>query len=384
MRYASRVRTLIAVVLSLVPIMGHARCPSSVTGAFLEPGRYGVGVRTLPLVDQSRPTPAHGNVAEQPSRVLTTEVWYPTTGGSGAPVRDADAAKGRFPLILSSHGYGDIRTGEAYVAEALASRGYVVAAPDFPLTNLMSAPRDPVDVVNQPGDVRFVADQVLSLAKSKGSWLAGRIDRRRIGASGLSYGGLTTLLVTFHPTMRDRRIRAAAALAPAACALGPSFYRAARPPLLLMQGTEDLLVPLPSNAGRAYADARSPRELVALANASHTAFSGLISAPSTVNYDHAIGCAFVETEFAANFARLQTIADPANGIDPSGCALPCQGPVPSDVPMQAARQHDLTQATVVAFFESTFRKSHDGRCLLRSALATENADVSVQLHRRGK
>jgi len=51
--------------------------------------------------------------------------------------------------------------------------------------------------------------------------------------------------------------------------------------------------------------------------------------------------------------------------------------------MQATRQHALTQASVVAFFESTFRKSRAGRCLLRKSLAAENPDVQVSLHGRG-
>jgi predicted dienelactone hydrolase len=124
--------------------VARAGCPRGVdTAAFLEPGRYGVGVRTLALVDTSRPTAAHGDVPAAPSRTLTTEVWYPTAPHTGAAARDATAAHGRFPVVLSSHGYSDVRTGEAYIAEALASRGYVVAAPQFPLTSLSSAPRDP-------------------------------------------------------------------------------------------------------------------------------------------------------------------------------------------------------------------------------------------------
>jgi hypothetical protein len=206
----------------------------------------------------------------------------------------------------------------------------------------------------------------------------------RPGATGLSYGGLTTLLVGFHPTLRDPRIRAAAAFAPAACALGPSFYRAAHPPLLLVQGTQDLLVPIESNAGRVYADARSRRELVELENATHTAFSGLVSIPATTSYDQTLGCPLVVTEFADNWTRLQTLTDPANGIDFAGCTMPCQGPVPTNVPMQAPRQHDLTQATVVAFFESTFRSSRAAGCLLSQGLAAENADVAVERHKRGE
>jgi predicted dienelactone hydrolase len=374
----------LALVL-LLPSLAPARCPrGSATGAFLEPGRFGVGVRTLPLVDESRPTAAHGDVPEQPSRRLTTEVWYPTAPHDGPPMRDAPAARGRFPLVLSSHGYSDQRTGGAYVARALAARGYVVASPDFPLTNFASNPRDPVDVANQPGDVRFVLDHLLALARQRDSWLAGRIDRRRIGATGLSYGGLTTLLVAYHPTLRDRRIRAAAAIAPASCSLGEAFFRAARPPLLLVQGTQDLLVPIEDNAARTFALSRAPRALVALENATHTAFSGLVSIGSPTSYDANLGCPLVVGEFGADDTRLQMLNDPANGIDVGGCRAPCQGPVPGNVPMQAARQHDLTQAAVVAFFESTLRRSQPARCFLRRGLAAEHADVRVTVHGRGR
>jgi predicted dienelactone hydrolase len=377
--------TLVLVLALLAPSAVLARCPQgAATGAFLEPGHYGVGVRTLSLVDTSRQTPAHENVPALSSRTLTTEVWYPTAPHAGTPLRDAPAARGRFPLVLNSHGYADFRTGEAYIAEALASRGYVVASPDFPLTNLASNPRDPLDVTNQPGDVRFVLDQVVALAKTRDAWLAGRVDRHRIAASGLSYGGLTTLLVTFHPTLRDRRIRAAVALAPASCSLDEAFYRAARPPLLLMQGTQDLLVPIEANAVRTYAEARSPRELVELEDATHTAFSGLVSAPSRSSYDATLGCPLVVAEFGANWTRLQTLDDPTNGIDVAGCSFPCQGPVPTNPPMQAARQHDLTQATVVAFLESTFRKSRPARCFVRQGLAAENPDVHVEIHSAGR
>jgi dienelactone hydrolase len=330
------------------------------------------------LEDTSRPTPAHGNVAELPSRVLPTEVWYPTAPHSGAPLRDAEAARGRFPLVLNSHGYSDIGTGEAYYAEALASRGYVVASPQFPLTNLFVV-RDPVDVLNQPGDVRFVLDTMLGLAKTRRGWLAGRIDRHKIGATGLSYGGLTTLLVTFHPTLRDPRIRAALPIAPAACALGPLFYRAARPPLLMIQGTQDLLLPIQENAQRAFDESVSARELVRLVDASHTAFTGLIpDAGPTIPYDAQLGCPVVVGDFDdAGWQRLSALDDPANGISIANCSRPCQQPFPSTLPMPIARQRRLTQATVVAFFESTLRRSHGARCFLKQGILTI-PDVQVE------
>jgi len=225
---------------------------------------------------------------------------------------------------------------------------------------------------------------VLTLAKTKGSWLAGGVDRHKIGAMGLSYGGLTTLLVTYHPTLRDPRIRASLPIAPAACSLGPSFYRAARPPLLLLQGTADLVLPVADNAERAFADSRSPRQLVELKNATHTAFSGLIPETGPVlQYDEDLGCGVVVHDFdAATQQRLMTLDDPANGVDVSGCTAPCAGPPPTTLPMSAARQHYLTKALVTAFFESTFRRVHAARCFLRGGLVRD-LDLDVQTHPGG-
>jgi hypothetical protein len=59
-------------------------------------------------------------------------------------------------LIANSHGYGDLNVGEAYLAIALARRGFVVASPTFPLTNT-GAPGGLylADAANQPADVRL-------------------------------------------------------------------------------------------------------------------------------------------------------------------------------------------------------------------------------------
>ena len=161
-------------LVSSVPAV--ARCPAdATTAAFLAPGPHAVGVRSLTLVDSTRETPAHAGLPALPSRTLPTQVWYPADGPAGAaPVANAPlAAGGPFPLVASSHGFGELNVGEAYLAIALARRGFVVAAPTFPLTNL-TAPGglDLVDAANQPADVRFVIDQMLALSDGD-SWLAG-------------------------------------------------------------------------------------------------------------------------------------------------------------------------------------------------------------------
>src|SRR5262245_60288337 len=239
-RHSAALLPLVLAVARSVPAL--AGCPAdATTAAFLAPGPYAVGVRSLQLVDATRPTPAHAGLPALPSRTLPRQVWYPAEGPAGAaPVPGAPlAAGGPFPLIANSHGYGDLNIGEAYLAIALARRGFVVASPTFPLTNT-AAPGGQylADAANQPGDVRFVIDQVLALSDGDG-WLAGGVDRKRIGAQGLSLGGLTTLLVTYNPALRDHRIRAAFAMAPASCELTRKTL-APSTTLLLIDGDQDL------------------------------------------------------------------------------------------------------------------------------------------------
>jgi predicted dienelactone hydrolase len=374
-------------VWALLPSTAGARCPAgSATGAFVEPGAFGVGEHTLDLVDGSRPTPAHGDIPEKPDRTLATEVWYPTERGETGTVRDARLARGGpFPLVVNSPGLLDVREGEAYYAEALASRGYVVASLDFPVTGLRATMQSLGDLANQPRDVSFVIDSLLALSKLRDGWLSRGVDRHRIGVAGLSLGGATTLLVTYHPTLRDHRVRAALPIAPAACFFSAGFYRAARPPLLVLQGDQDLLVPLETNGERVFERSRSPRSLVTLIHGTHTAFSGFVTAPSTTSYD-AVGCAAISGVVSSGDV-LAGLGGP-DIIDATGCALPCQSPPPGNIPMQADRQHRLTKAVVTAFFDLTLKRSHAARCFLRhglsTGLTTENSDVLVAAHGPGR
>jgi predicted dienelactone hydrolase len=73
---------------------------------------------------------------------LTVAVWYPTAaqekphnyGGTTSGNIAVDAApyaeKGPYPLLVFSHGYGGSGIGAVFFAEALAARGWIVAAPD--------------------------------------------------------------------------------------------------------------------------------------------------------------------------------------------------------------------------------------------------------------
>ena len=151
----------------------------------------------------------------------------------------------------------------------------------------------------------------------------------------------------------------------------------------MLAGEQDLILPPDANVLPAVNLLRSPGELVTLVAGTHTAFAGFITAPSTMSYD-TLGCS-VLVNLAQWGNPYDGLGGPAGGFDTDDttCLRICKDPVPTNPPMQALRQHFLTTAVESAFFESTLKRSRAGRCFLRERLAAENADVHVQLRRRG-
>ena len=341
------------------------------TADYLAPGTFGVGISTFTFVDTTRPTPANGTFAGAPTRTLTVDVWYPSST-PGGPNTDAPPAAGRHPLVVHGHGFMDNRHGESYLGEHLASWGFVVASPDFPLSS-GGAPGGATiaDTAQQPLDVRFVIDQLLAQP-------AVPADGARIGVSGLSLGALTALLSGYHPRLRDGRVRAVLSLAAPSCMLLPAFFASAPVPLLLAHGDADLIVPPAESSVRAYDRAQPPKELVLLARGSHTAFTGFASLlDETKNYDR-IGCqALGATPIdVTTFASLGTEADGISS-DVSACPKPCQA-APIDPSLNADRQLDLTRALALAFFSAELENDAAARAFVR-ATVTENPEVTVRV-----
>lgn len=368
---------VVALVLAVAnPTAAGPRCGGVAprhTADFTARGPHGVGVRTVNLVDASRPTPPNGAYPGSPSRMLDVEVWYPaTTPPAPTPVRNAPLdSSARYPLIVHGHALMDFRSGESYLTEHLATRGYIVAAVDFPLGKL-GAPggSTPADTANQPGDLRFVIDRLLG---GDGGF-APAINRKRIGASGLSLGGGTVLLLTYHRTLRDRRIRAVLPLAPAfSCAFTCDFYRYARVPLLVLQGNADVLAPLEENGLRVFQNARGPRTLAVLDGASHLGFLGLATILGTPGTIDNVGCAGLG---GSTFPALP--GGSSAGIASEQCSPPCQ--TPTMATMAFGRHHELTQAVAAAFFDGSLGRDRSARCWLAQGLASENPDVETQQH----
>jgi len=346
--------------------------PARTSADFATPGPFAVGVSTYTFVDTSRPTMPNGTFPGAPERTLVTEVWYPATiAGRDMPFDDSSAP---YPLVIHSHGFLDNRLGESYVGQHLASHGYVVAATDYPLSH-GGAPGGATiaDIANQPGDASFVIDQVLAL-------FGANVDADRIGASGLSLGGLTTHLLTFHAELRDPRIDAALPMAAPACMFTGRFFKTSEAARLILHGTSDALVPFKENGKRALRGGKGRRHLVELDNASHTGFTGIATLLDPDVHHDVLGCNVILASLDPGASLGAGLGGKEVGVNasPSRCPLPCEDGAPDFPAMLADRQQELTRVTALAFFEAYLRDDLAAACYLGKPMDAENADVRTK------
>ncbi len=333
-------------------------------------GPFRVAHRDYVFVDPWRPV-ARATDALAPRRLLT-RVWFP---------RDDDGAH---PVVVYSHGFFSTRDGGAYLAESLASRGYVVAAPDHPLTRRAACGLRADDIVNQPGDVSAVIDGVLGWDPSRRPF-RGTIDAERIGVMGLSFGGLTTTLVAFHPELRDRRVAAAVSLAGPMTVFGPRFFATPPIPFLMIGGDLDVIVDYRTNALRVL-DTVPNAALVTIAGASHAGFDEAARlTPCFIGNPDLVGCWLLERylDLIRTPEVLHELGAPENGmIVPTPTPEPCRN-APPDRAMAVAHQQLITQVVVAAFFESRFAADPAARDVAAQYLARGlTADFPEATYRR--
>lgn len=225
------------------------------------------------LIDASRPTPANGSYAGAPDRTLETVVSYPTQG--------ARALEGPLPLVVFATGYGGTATNYTGLYDHWVKAGYVVAAPNFPLSR-QDAPggTSGADLASQAGDVGFVRSEVLKLARTKGSELYRLVDPDRVALAGKSFGAMTVLDAGYNPAEQVPNIMAVISMTGVATE-GPRF-ETIDTPLLLVHGAADELVPC-SASQAVYERARSPKFFVTLFGQDYvSAFHGGTSPAETV------------------------------------------------------------------------------------------------------
>ncbi|WP_433649190.1 alpha/beta hydrolase family protein [Micromonospora zamorensis] len=211
---------------------------------------YPVGVRDLKL--------------NRDGRALPVRIWYPAAGEDGPVRRGAAGAKGRFPVVMFSHGLGGRPDDYATLLTRWARAGFVVAAPTFPHTST-GADNNVLDVLNQPADVSYALDQVLALDAKADDQLQGRLDGERVAAAGHSAGGVTT--IGLFTANRDERLDAGVVFAGTALGVGTAFAGAAAPQLFV-HGELDEVVEYA--AGRAaYDKVPWPKAMLSLPKGDH-------------------------------------------------------------------------------------------------------------------
>jgi dienelactone hydrolase len=206
--------------------------------------------------DPTRPTPPHGGFAGAPDRTLRVRFYLPV-GGSPAP------------LVVFAHGNNSVPEQYELPLQALARRGYAVAAPAYPSTNA-EAPggASPADLANQPADTTFVIDRILAADDGAGR-LRDRIDTAHIAVAGHSIGGFTAGEMAFSDTCADDRVDAAIVMAAGfgGCAGSRAPDRAV--PLLVIHGDADTTVPYALGRS-AFAAANRPKYLLTVIGGSHS------------------------------------------------------------------------------------------------------------------
>ena len=363
------VSLVVLVIVGYIATNPEQPSTDSASARWLEPGPFDVGQTDVVFVDDSRPTDENRGVPGKPDRTFPTTIWYP---------ENSDAAH---PFIIHSHGIVSSRSEMPYLAEQLASYGYVVAAADYPLTS-GSAPggANARDVVNQAADVSFLIDSVLGLGIDERPF-DGAIDTSRIGLTGYSLGGLTTSLTTYHPRWRDPRIRAAVSMAGLDSAFTARFYETSDIPFLMIAGTADALVDYRSNAA-IIPDRIANGSLLTIAGGSHLGFAGLAEpALRLMHNPDTLGCsavlAVLDEAPDAIFMRLGSAKE---GVVPDPNAPGVCEDLPPAEAAHPGRQQMITQIGVLSFFESIFAEQASVREAahqqLTMAIAADFAEAS--------
>lgn len=235
-------------------------------------GTYAVGRVEQTFVDDSRPTKAKQGFEGAPNRTLHTTIYYPARGKAGeavTPDATPDRKHGPYPMILYSHGHNSFGAEFEPLLRQWASAGYVIAAPDYPLSNKYTpGGADASDLGEQPADAHFVIDRMLASSSKRSGQLSHLVDANHIGASGHSLGALTTYSLVYETCCADKRIKAAAPMSGVA-GDAPAFFSGISTPLLAEHGDADTTIPYPAGAGT-FAKAGPPKFFLTLIGGAHT------------------------------------------------------------------------------------------------------------------
>jgi predicted dienelactone hydrolase len=205
-----------------------------------------------PLALPTGPLPAPLDLScrdEARSREIPLRVYLPAVAKPAA-------------VVLFSHGLGGSREGSAFLGRHWAARGYVAVFLQHPGSDesiwkdlpparralAMQAAASPANFLSRVQDVPAVLDQLEVWQRLAEHPLAGRLDLRRVGMSGHSFGAVTTQAVCGQVVpmggarFSDPRLKAAVIFSPSTPARADpaAAFGRVRLPWLLMTGTNDV------------------------------------------------------------------------------------------------------------------------------------------------
>ncbi|MBA3810623.1 MAG: dienelactone hydrolase [Caulobacteraceae bacterium] len=291
------------------------------------PGPFAVGIDSLTFTQAAQPDvlsyDPRAKTLPRRDRALPIDVWYPAdppagaarvvyagalTGEDGAEVpftapglavRRARARAGPFPLVILAHGYGGAPALMSWLAEALASRGYVVVGPRFGDPPITEATKFVGPLARRPLDIAFVAAEAQARARRRQGVLASA-DPSLTALIGYSMGGYGVLAGAgasldpelsaatrgaLAPYVRGGReaaalkvagLKAVVAISPASRlgggeAWGGTGLAAITTPTLFIAGDQDKVVGYDPGVKTLFGEeTRAPRYLLTFENAGHS------------------------------------------------------------------------------------------------------------------
>jgi len=228
----------VPLVLGLLAFGAHAQSQSVSLAAFLsEPAPMKTASLEKTFKDISRD-----------GREIPMKIYFPESGGP-------------YPVIVFSHGLGGSMEGYQYLGSYWAAHGFVCAhvqhkGSDEELwkgktfggaLSMTKAMFSPENAVNRPKDISYAIDALAGLNDSEPQ-LKGKLDMKRLGVAGHSFGAYTTLAIAGQSfpgdkSLRDDRVVAAIEMSAPGKTLrrngAEEAYSSIKIPMMHMTGTND-------------------------------------------------------------------------------------------------------------------------------------------------
>lgn len=232
-----------------------------------------MGVATYTLSEPGKYLCApHGTNSGCVVRSMKLEVRYPIQGSVGQETVNGSpyTPAGPYPLIVFGNGYLESVNSYLLLLDYWASRGYIVAAPQFPLSqqDSIGGPYE-ADILNQPGDLAAAVNFMETKGRQNSSRFGGIVSTDEVALIGQSDGGDAALAAGYNTCCQIGSVKAVISLSSAELSTYPGkYFVTPGPPLLVVQGTDDEINP-PADSEVLYDQANVTKYYLSLLGAGH-------------------------------------------------------------------------------------------------------------------